>query len=302
MARRIIIDTDPGIDDALAIFVALRSSELDIAGVTTVAGNIGIHTTTRNAGRILTFCGRSDIPVFAGAARPLSDRRLDSADIHGGDGLGGVALPEPEAAAGDDAIGWMAALLEAEPARSIDVLALGPLTNLARLTLDHPSAAARIGRVIAMGGAIHERGNVGPRAEFNIAADPDAADIVFRSGVSLTLIPLDATRKVRATRETLSILRATGRPMATVSAALIEAYFDSTADQSQAVESRPLHDPCVMVQAADPSIFGLERLAISVDMQTGALDVDDQDGAGIDVALTVDGASCLAFIAGRLSS
>ena len=302
MSRAVVVDTDPGIDDAVAILLALRSPELDIRGITTVAGNIGGATTTRNAGRILALAGRSDIPVIAGASAPLSRKGFDTVDIHGGDGLGGVAFPEPLAAPRDgDAINWMAELLDAEPSGSIDILALGPLTNIARLLCDHPDAARRIGRVVAMGGAIHERGNIGPRSEFNMAADPEAAAIVFAAGVPLVLVPLDVTRKVRATRAYTAALRTSGKAEAIASADLIDAYFQST----EGGESRPLHDPCVVVLALAADLFGTETVPLAVDVgdgpDAGALAIVP-DGPAVTVATSVDAAAALALLAERLSA
>ncbi|MDI6025658.1 nucleoside hydrolase [Corticibacterium sp. UT-5YL-CI-8] len=299
-ARKIVIDTDPGIDDAVAILLALKSAEFDILGITTVAGNIGIQTTTRNAGRILALQDRRDVPVRAGAAVPLSRPGRNASYVHGNDGLGGVAFPEPLAApAGDDAIAWLARTLDAADVGSVDILALGPLTNVARLVQEHPASAERLGRVIAMGGAIHEPGNVGPRAEFNIAADPEAADVVFRSGLDVTLIPLDVTRKVRATHAQAADLRDSDVAAAKISGELIDAYFQSTGGG----ESRPLHDPCVMLLALDAALFTCERLKISVDRTitgyAGSLDIDAAGGA-ISVAMEVDGDGALKLLFERL--
>lgn len=239
LPRKIIIDTDPGIDDAIAILFALQSPHFRPLGITTVAGNIGIRTTTRNAGRILALARRDDIPVVAGATGPLVRPGFDTADIHGADGLGGVAFPEPNAPASDGAVSWIEEQLEAAEAGTVDILALGPLTNMALLVRDRPAAARRIGRIIAMGGAVHEPGNIGARSEFNIFADPEAAETVFRAGLPLTLIPLDVTRRVRASRQTTARLASSSVTTAQASGALINAYFQSTTGG----ESRPLHDP-----------------------------------------------------------
>lgn len=299
-ARITIIDTDPGIDDALAIFVALNSPEFDIRGITTVAGNIGIDTTTRNAGRILAVAGRTDIPVIAGARAPLSRKGFDVVDIHGDDGLGGVSFPEPVVSpSADDAVAWLARTLDTMSAGAVDILALGPLTNIARLLSEHPTSARRVGRLIAMGGAVHEPGNVGPKAEFNIAADPEAAAIVLASNLPVTLIPLDVTRKVRADRVYLSALRAVAKPAASASADLIDAYFQSTTGG----ESRPLHDPCVVLYALEPSLFGHERFGLRVDTgdtrDAGALTADAGEPE-ISVAMTVDAARALNLLRERL--
>ncbi len=294
--RAIIIDTDPGIDDAVAILHALSEPAFAIKGLTTVAGNIGIRTTTRNALGLLALMGRADIPVIAGAAKPLLRDVSPSADIHGHDGLGGVAMPDPMAApTAGDAVTFLADTLDSMPGE-VDILALGPLTNIARLITTRPDSARRIGRLIAMGGAVREPGNVGPRAEFNIATDPEAAAIVFSAGLPTTLIPLDVTRKVRATRDDTARLRESGRPAAIASADLIEAYFQATAAQSKIAESRPLHDPCVMLAALHPDLFSTERLAFEVDASSppnaGSMTIAPE-GPAIEVATGVDGPAAL---------
>ncbi|MDO9525429.1 MAG: nucleoside hydrolase [Gemmobacter sp.] len=302
---RAIIDTDPGIDDAVAILFALASPVFVILGITTVAGNIGITTTTRNAGRLLALAGRQDVPVFAGAAGPLACKGFDVAEIHGSDGLGGVAFPAPLAEPGGDAVAWLAARFMVEPAGTVDLLTLGPLTNLARLVTDHPAAARRIRRVIAMGGAVLDKGNIGPRSEFNMAADPEAADIVFGAGLPVILIPLDVTRKVRASQPYCDRLQASGKTGAVASAALIRAYFQNTTVSGPGSESRPLHDPCVMLLAEDPSLFTLEPMGLSVDLgptrDAGAL-TPDATRPVIHVAMEVDGARALDLLAARLTA
>ncbi|WP_343040861.1 nucleoside hydrolase [Nitratireductor arenosus] len=296
--RPVIIDTDPGIDDAIAILAALAAPAFDIRGVTTVAGNIGIETTTRNAGRILALAGRGDIPVIAGAAAPLARKGFDTADIHGRDGLGGVPFPEPLAPpAGADAAGWIADTLDATAPGTLDILALGPLTNLALLLRDRPDTAQRVGRIIAMGGAIDEPGNIGPRSEFNLAADPEAAAAVLGSGLPVTLIPLDVTRRVRAARAYVASLRAASTTAATASANLIEAYFTTTTGGA----SRPLHDPCVMLFALRPELFDCEDLTLSVDIgdgpDAGALTPGGAGAPSVEVALGVDADQALALLA-----
>lgn len=288
--RRIIIDTDPGLDDALAILHALNCGRFEVLGLTTMAGNIGIDNTTRNAGRLLAAMGRSDIPVITGAAKPLARGMIDISDIHGSDGLHGLALPEPQATPLSDAVTWMADLLLAEPAGSVDIFALGPLTNIARLITEHPKAAARIGQIIAMGGAVDEPGNIGPRSEFNFATDPEAADIVLRAGLDLTLVPLDVTRKVRADTAFMSSLR--GTSPGDIAAEIIALYFGTGR------ESRPLHDPCLMLLALEPSLFDIEPRHLSVDLtdDPGALS-PAPDQPATKVALRVNAAGVLELLA-----
>ena len=300
--RLTIIDTDPGIDDAIGILLALASPHFTIAGITTVAGNIGIETTTRNAGRLLAFAGREDIPVYQGAAAPLSRVGPEPLNLHGEDGIGGVALPDPtHLPESPHAVEWLADFMMEQPADTVDVLALGPLTNLARLVLEQPEAARRIGRIIAMGGAIHEHGNVGPRSEFNLWADPEAAAVVVASGLPVVLIPLDVTRRVRATREFVETLAASEKPMATMVASLIESYFEAATNR----ESRPLHDPCVMLYALAPALFRIEELRLSVDTggsdAAGALTIDPE-GSPVQVALGVDGPGALHLLARSLNA
>lgn len=300
MPRPIVIDTDPGLDDAVAILYALsRTQAFSLLGIVTVAGNIGLDTTTRNAGRLLAVMDRADVPVFSGASRPLTRPGIDELRIHGADGLGGVALPDPLAPPAPGGVNWLAARLMVEPAGALDLLCLGPLTNLALLLQDHPQAARRLGRVIAMGGAVDEPGNVGAHAEFNLACDPEAAATVLAAGLDLTLVPLDVTRRVRATRADLDAMRG-GGPASRTSAALIEAYFDQTRTMTQQVESRPLHDPCVMLLADRPDLFRVETrmLAIDCGADPGALIPGPHP---VKVAMGVDGPAALADLMAGLA-
>ncbi|MBY6091604.1 nucleoside hydrolase [Maritimibacter alkaliphilus] len=268
-----IIDTDPGIDDAIAILHALRVPDLDILALTTVAGNIGLSVTTGNAGRIVA-CAGVPTPVHAGAAAPLGREPRPETGVHGTDGLGGVTFPAPLAEpASRDAVAYMAeALMAAEP-KTIDLLCLAPLTNVALLLRHHPEAAARIRRIIAMGGAVDEPGNMGAdkRAEFNLAHDPEAAAEVLHAGLDLVLIPLDATRQFRANADFIARLRTVGTAPSVACADLIEAYFAQTEGQTQIRESRPLHDPCVPLYALRPDLFRLETRSLQVEPESGAL-------------------------------
>lgn len=282
-SQPVIIDTDPGIDDAMAILYALRVPELDVLAITTVAGNIGIATTTRNAGRIATLAG-VPVTVHPGAAAPLGQTAQNASDIHGKDGLGGVAFPEPVSPASDeDALRAMIRILTERPAGTVDLFCLGPLTNLATLIQTAPDVARRIRQVIAMGGAIDEPGNMGPRAEFNIYFDPKAAAVVLGAGLDLTLIPLDATRKFRADAAYIEALKAMNTAPTDASAALIEAYFAAT----NGAESRPLHDPTVPLYAVHPDMFHIENRSLNVESD-GALVAGDHAAK---VAMNLDAAA-----------
>lgn len=292
MNKQVIIDTDPGLDDALAILFALGCGQFDVLGLTTVAGNIGLGRTTGNAGGLLAVMGRGDIPVIRGADIPLTRELQDLvAIVHGADGLKGVSLPKPLSAPLDDAPGWIARTLAAAEPGSIDILALGPLTNIAHMLTEYPDVVDRIGEIIVMGGTINEPGNSGPSSEFNFASDPEAVSVVLGSRAKVTIVPLDVTRKVRASLDYVNALPDTthGR----LAKELLTAYLQDGR------QSRPLHDPCVMLMAIDPSIFGIEKLRIDVDLgeepDAGRLLVDRR-GTQVDVALGVDVDRALALL------
>ncbi len=285
-ALRVLIDTDPGLDDAVAILYALARQGFAVDAMTSVAGNIGITTTTQNIGRLLAVMGRDDIAYAAGAARPLDGAGRDEAAIHGSDGLGGVVLPAPQISPeAQDATQFLADTLRAAPSGALTVLALGPLTNLAQLARDEPAAYARIGKIIAMGGTIDEPGNVGPYAEFNMAYDPMAARLVFAAPVPVTLVPLDVTRKLRASPADLDRLARSGSKAALLAADLIRTYFASHTDR----QSRPLHDPCVMLMALLPELFETQAFRLTIDCEThpGRLE-KAPEGALVDVAVSID--------------
>ena len=292
MKKRVIIDTDPGLDDAIAILFALGSGHFDVLGVTTIAGNIGLDRTTDNAGGLLAVMGRGDIPVIRGTDIPLTRELQDLvAIVHGADGLKGVTLPAPLAPALDDAPGWIARVLaESEPG-SVDILALGPLTNVAHVLTEHPDVVDRIGEIIVMGGTINEPGNSGPNSEFNFASDPEAASVVIGSSAKVTIIPLDVTRKVRAQTDYVEALPDT--PHGRLARELLTAYLQDGR------LSRPLHDPCVMLVALDPSIFKIENMKLDIDLgddpDAGRLLVDRR-GKPVDVALGVDTEHALALL------
>ncbi|WP_068118874.1 nucleoside hydrolase [Tropicimonas marinistellae] len=294
-----IIDTDPGIDDAIAILFALRHPGIEVVALTTVAGNIGLPVTTDNAGRIAALAGVT-VPVHPGAAAPLGREAKNEVRIHGADGLGGVTFPEAqEPPSKTGAVAAMSDLLMAAEPGVMDLFCLGPLTNIARLLTDAPESAERIGRVVAMGGAVDEPGNVAGNAEFNLGHDPEAAAAVLAAGLDLTLIPLDATRQFRADAVYLEQLRETGAAPAIATADLIDAYFEQTAHQAKGVESRPLHDPCVPLLALHPDLFHVETRGLQVDVSTGALIPGPTETS---VAMGLDAKSLRDRLLGGLSS
>lgn len=292
MKKRVIIDTDPGLDDALAILFALGCGQFDVLALTTVAGNIGLDRTTENAGGLLAVMGRGDIPVIRGTDIPLTRELQDLvAIVHGADGLKGVSLPERLSTPLDDAPGWIARTLATAAPGTIDILALGPLTNIAHVLTEHPEVVDRIGEIIVMGGTINEPGNSGPSSEFNFASDPEAVSVILGSPAKVTIIPLDVTRKVRASVDYVNALPDTAHGR--LARELLIAYLQDGR------QSRPLHDPCVMLMAIDPSIFGVETLKIDVDLgeepDAGRLLIDRR-GMPVDVALDVDVDRALALL------
>ena len=228
--QRIILDCDPGQDDAIAILLALGSpDEVELLAVTAVAGNVPLALTEKNARKVLELARRTDIPVYKGCHRPLVETLETAEYVHGATGLNGVDLPEPILPlAKGHAVDALIDIVMAAPPRSITLCPTGPLTNVAMAMLKEPEFAQRLGAIVLMGGAIG-LGNVTPAAEFNIYVDPHAAKVVFGSGVKLTMLGLDVTHKVLVNRSRLEALRALGTPVGLAAAGLVDFFnrFDS---------------------------------------------------------------------------
>ncbi len=261
MARGIIIDTDPGIDDAVAILLALAAPELDVQGLVAVAGNLPLAATARNACRILELAARADIPVHAGCPRPIGPNRTDAAQAHGEDGLGDLVLPEPalRPRSAHGVAYLIDTLCRAAPA-SVTLCALGPLTNIATALVMAPDIAPAIAELVIMGGG--SRGNVTPAAEFNIHVDPQAAAIVFASGLPITLVPLDVTESVRSTPQHIAPIRALGTRCGAAVAELL--------GPRRALGQPPMamHDPCVVAWLLLPELFHGRRVNVAVETQS----------------------------------
>ena len=265
-ARPIIIDTDPGQDDAVAILLALASPELQVLAITAVAGNVPLALTTRNARILLELAGRQDIPVYAGAIRPLVRPLVTAENVHGKTGLDGPDLPEPTMAlAPGDAVDFIIRTLRERPAGTVTLCPLGPLTNIALALVRAPDIGPRIAEIVLMGGGCFEGGNITPAAEFNIFVDPHAAEVVFKSGVPITMMPLDVTHQVLTTRARVAAIRALGNRSGEVVAQMLEFFerFDVAKYQS---DGGPLHDPCVIAYLLRPEIF--EGRHINVEIET----------------------------------
>jgi purine nucleosidase len=268
MARKIIIDTDPGKDDAVAILLALASPELEVLALTAVAGNVPLSRTEANARQLLELGGRPDIPVYPGCMRPLVRNPVTAEHVHGETGLQGLVLPEPATPPRPGhAVDAMIDMLRQAAPGEITLCLLGPATNLAMALVKAPDIAARVAEVIWMAGARSEGGNVTPAAEYNVHADPDAAEVLLNSGIALTLLPLDLTHQVRLTRERLARLRTIGTAAARAVAVMFS-DADGTPQREREQEGIPLHDPCVIARLLRPGLFSGRR--INVQVETGS--------------------------------
>jgi purine nucleosidase len=260
-----IIDCDPGNDDAIALLLAMASPEVALAAITVVAGNVGIEHTATNALEIVELAGR-EVPVFAGAARPLLHKLVTAAHIHGATGMQGLALPKPRRGLGAvNAVDHIRATLRAAPPRSVTLCAVGPLTNLALALATEPTIAAGIARIVLMGGGI-ALGNTTPAAEFNIYVDPHAAQIIFGSGVPIVMVPIDCTHQALATKPRVAAIRALGTPPAHAVADLMEAY---TPREKFNYQGSPVHDACAVAYLIRPELMSGRECRVEIDISEG---------------------------------
>ena len=262
----LIFDCDPGVDDAIALFLAFASpEELDILAVTTVGGNVAGELTARNARLIRQIAGREDVPVIAGCARPVIRDLVDAGHFHGESGLGSLPVFEPDAPlAPGHAVQFIVDAVMSRPAGSITLAITGPMTNLAVALALEPAIAQRLGPVVIMGGARREGGNITASAEYNIYADPDAAQRVVNSGCQIVMLGLDATHQVRATREREAAIAAIQTPQAQATTELLR--FLSPQEESLGTGgASPMHDPCVIACILRPDLFVTRPCALQVE-------------------------------------
>ncbi|MFM5383962.1 pyrimidine-specific ribonucleoside hydrolase RihA [Aeromonas veronii] len=265
MALPVILDCDPGHDDAIALILALASPELKVLAVTTSAGNQTSDKTLNNALRILTLLGRDDIPVAAGAPKPLARELIIADNVHGESGLDGPKLPDPAfAPQAMTGIELMARCLRESP-EPVALVPTGPLTNIALLLAAHPELKSKIARIVLMGGAAGA-GNWTPAAEFNIYVDPEAADMVFKSGIPITMCGLDVTHEAQVMDEDIERVRAITNPVAQCVAGLLDFFMIYHRDPKWGFAGAPLHDPCTIAWLLNPALFhGVE---CRVDIET----------------------------------
>lgn len=267
--QKIIIDTDPGQDDAVAILLALASpDEIEVLGITAVAGNVPLALTQRNARMVCELAGRPDIPVFAGCDRPLGRDLVTAEHVHGKSGLDGPVLPDPQMPLQDKhAVDFIIDTLRAEPSGSVTLCPLGPLTNIAMAMEKAPDIIPRIRQIVLMGGAYFQVGNITPAAEFNIYVDPQAARIVFRAGVPLVVMPLDVTHKALVTAERNDRFRALGTPVGVAVAQMTE-FFERFDKEKYGSLGAPLHDPCVTAWLIRPDLFTGRHVNVEIETQS----------------------------------
>ena len=264
-SRKIIIDTDPGQDDAVAILLALASPELDVLGITAVAGNVPLALTEKNARKICELAGRPEVKVFAGASRPMVRSLVTAEDVHGKTGLDGPELPEPGMPLQEQhAVDFIVETLMREQGGSVTLCPLGPLTNIALALEREPRIVPRIREIVLMGGGFFEGGNVTPAAEFNIHVDPHAADVVLKSGIPIVMIPLDCTHKALTTARRVAAFRDLGTRPGVATAEMLE-FFERFDENKYGTDGGPLHDPCVIAYLLKPELFSGRHINVTVE-------------------------------------
>ena len=267
--RKIIIDTDPGQDDAVAILLALASpEEVQVLGITAVAGNVPLALTQKNARVICELAGRTEVPVFAGCDAPMQRKLVTAEHVHGKTGLDGIPLPDPQMPLQDQhAVDFLIETLRREAPGSVTLCPLGPLTNIATAFARAPDIVPRVAEIVLMGGAYFEVGNITPAAEFNIYVDPEAAEIVLKSGVPIVVMPLDVTHKALTSRAWVEEMRGLGTRVGQAVASWTD-FFERFDTAKYGSEGAPLHDPCVIAYLIDPGLFAGRHINVEIETKS----------------------------------
>ena len=265
IARKIIIDTDPGQDDAVAILLALASPELDVLGITAVAGNVPLPLTQKNALIVCELAGRTDVPVYAGCDAPMLRKLVTAEHVHGKTGLDGPQLPEPtmplQAQHGVD---YIIETLRTEPPGTVTLVPIGPLTNIGVAFKRAPDIIERVQEIVLMGGAYFEVGNITPAAEFNIYVDPEAADIVFNSGATITVMPLDVTHKALTSAKWIADIKALDTDVGRMVASWTD-FFERFDIEKYGSQGAPLHDPCTIAYLINSDLFQGRHINVAIE-------------------------------------
>ncbi|NOD83162.1 nucleoside hydrolase [Ruegeria sp. HKCCD6119] len=267
--RKIIIDTDPGQDDAVAILLALASPEdIEVLGITAVAGNVPLELTAKNARIVCELAGRTDIPVYAGCDRPLNRPLVTAEHVHGKTGLDGPDLPDPQMPLTEGhAVDFIIDTLRSEEPGTVTLCPLGPLTNIATAFSKAPDIVDRVQEIVLMGGAYFEVGNITPTAEFNIHVDPEAADIVLKSGRPIVVMSLDVTHKALVTKPRNDAFRALGNKVGIAVAEMTD-FFERFDKEKYGSAGAPLHDPCVTAYLIRPELFSGRHVNVEIETQS----------------------------------
>ncbi len=264
----IIIDTDPGQDDAVAILLALASPGIEVLGITAVAGNVPLALTEVNARKICELAGKPETKVYSGAIRPMVRTLVTAEHVHGRTGLDGPVLPEPKMPLQKQyAVDFIIETLMSRPAGTVTLCTLGPLTNIGLALVKEPRIASRIKQIIAMGGGFFEGGNVTVAAEFNIYVDPHAARLVFESDIPITLIPLDCTHQALTTKARVEKFRVMKNNTGPATAQMLD-FFERFDIEKYGSDGGPLHDPCVIGYLLKPELFTSRHINVSVECES----------------------------------
>ena len=266
--REIIIDTDPGQDDAIAILLALASCELDVLGITAVAGNVPLALTQNNIRKVCELAAMTDIKVYAGSDRPMERSLFTAEYVHGASGLNGAQLPEPTMPLQEQhAVDFIIETIMNRPKKSVTLCTLGPLTNIGKALQKAPEIVPRIKELVMMGGGFFEGGNVTPTAEFNIYVDPDAAKLVFDAGIPIVVMPLDVTHKALTTTARIDAFRALGTKVGTATAEWLD-FFERFDAEKYGTDGGPLHDPNVIAYLLKPELYSGRHINVVIETQS----------------------------------
>ena len=266
--REIIIDTDPGQDDAIAILLALASPELDVLGITAVAGNVPLALTKDNIRKVCELAEMTDTKVYVGSDRPMNRALFTAEYVHGAMGLNGVELPEPTMPLQvQHAVDFIIETVVSRPNKTVTLCTLGPLTNVGKALAKAPEIAPLIKELVMMGGGLFEGGNVTPAAEFNIYVDPEAAKLVFEAGIPIVVMPLDVTHKALTTKARIDAFRALGTKVGIASAEWLN-FFDRFDEEKYGTDGGPLHDPNVIAYLLKPELYSGRHINVAIETES----------------------------------